>query len=841
MPRPEPLPTGRVTFLFTDIEGSTRLSQLLGERFAAVIDRHHEIMRSAFAMCGGVVISTEGDSFFAVFVDVGDALIGTVAAQRALATETWPDGVSIRVRMGLHTGDGRLGGDNYAGIDVIRASRISNAAHGGQVLLSRASANDAADSLPRGVRLQDLGEILLKDIPAPEPVLQLVIDGLESGFPPLRAERPGWLPEPLTSFLGRESELAAIARHLDEHRLVTLTGPGGTGKTRLSIEAARSLQPGFPGGTWFVPVEAIEDHRLVMPEIADRLGVSSDDGRSISSALAEHVGAKRTLLVLDNLEQVVSVGPELHELLSGATGLHVLASSREALRISGEQEYPVPVLDIELGVRLFVDRARNVRPDLRTNPEMEEDIRAIVARLDALPLAIELAAARVRMFQPDKLRQRLESGLGELGAGNQELPQRQRTIRGAVEWSYRLLDERDRRVFERLAVFRGGAELESAEAVIGATGVDQGDVLDAVASLADKSLLSIGEQPDGEPRLRMLELIRTYAAERLSEDPDVAIVERCHAEHYLGFAETMEAALRGAVPAEALPRTELDHDNLRAALDWSLRADRPAVGLRIGGAIWRFWQQRAHLVEGRERLEALIAHPAAEDDPCALARGATGLGGLAYWQSDQRDARAAYEIALDRYRRCGDRPGEAQALFDLAYPVAILGDVDAAAALTEQSLAIYTELDDRNGIALVMESSATFAIISGDYRRAREMQEPVADIARACATSAPARRVAASEGAPASCLARMASVGRRSRTSRRAPVLPPKRSFRCSGARAASWLPSLKTSRNQPACPSALKRSWPSRIRTCSFGCSSRGSACSSNKGRQSSLRCSAR
>ena len=719
------LPTGLVTFLFTDIEGSTRLSQKLGDAFAMVIDRHHAIMREAFAVCGGTVVSTEGDAFFAVFIDPPEAVRGAVTAQRALSAESWPAGVHLRVRMGLHTGTAQLGGDNYAGMDVNRAARISGAGHGGQVLLSGATAAAVDDALPGGVGLRDLGEVLLKDIERPEPVFQVDIDGLSSEFPPLRADRPGWLPDPLTTFLGRGPELTAIAAHVEGSRLVTLTGPGGSGKTRLSIEAARTSLPRFPGGAWFVPLESIRDPDLVLPEIAERLEVQEDPNKPLIDTLAEHIGDKRTLIVLDNLEQVVDAGPELGRLLAGTHGMHVLGSSREALRIVGEQEYPVPMLDEDLAVLLFVERARKVRPDLTVDGENEKAIRRIVARLDYLPLAVELAAARVRLFAPPKLLERLEARLEKLSSGNRDLPERQRTLRGAIEWSWELLDAFERSVFGRLAIFAGGAEFEAAEAIVDPDGDLDGDTLDAITSLAEKSLVRIEDGPGGEPRVRMLETIREYAVERLTEDPGAAALAERHALHFLDFAEKIEPELMGTRAPEAFARMEAEHDNIRTVIEWSEAQGRPGVGLRIGGAVWRFWQQRAHIAEGIDRLQRLYDHPAVDDDLCAKARGATGLGGLYYWRNDFETARTLYEDAVDAYRNCGDEAAIGWALFDLAYPVSILGDVERARQINRESLELFTSLGDEHGIAVANESLTTFAIMDGKYEEALALQEAV--------------------------------------------------------------------------------------------------------------------
>ena len=713
------LPTGTVTFLFTDIEGSTRLSQELGDEFATVIDRHHQVMRASIADFDGVVVSTEGDAFFAVFREATLAIGAAAQAQRGLAAEPWPKDCDVRVRMGLHTGAGHLGGDDYAGVDVNRAARISDAGHGGQVLLSEATAKLVGGALPGDLALRDLGAILLKDFEQGETVLQLDITGQPSEFPPLRAERPGWLPAPLTTFLGREAEIDQVAELVATRRLVTLTGPGGTGKTRLSIETARRLQPRFPGGAWFVPLEAIREPALVLPQIADRLGIVAVAGQSLRDTVAVALDGRRTLLVLDNLEQVIEIGPDLGSLLESTPGLSILASSREPLRIGGEQEFHVPVLDELLAVELFIERARQVRPDLDPDTDEQRELHELVQRLDRLPLAIELAAARARRFSVSVLCERVTTSLAGLDSGRRDAVDRQRTLRGAVDWSYQLLDGDERSVFDRLAIFAGGVELDMAGSVIDPDRPDD-EVLDLIESLADKSLLAIEEGVAGEPRTRTLETIHAFATERLKEDPARASLAERHALRFLELCEAIEPDLTGERTEVALARMEEEHDNVRRALDWSLD-NRPAVGLRIGGAIWRFWQQRAHLVEGQQRLQALL-EVAGDDDVCALARGCTGLAGLHYWLGDHREAKRIYTTAVESYRACGDEAALAGALYDLAYPTAIGGDLDTAIALTRESRDLFASIGDDTGVALVKEAEAVMGVMAGEYERSRELQ-----------------------------------------------------------------------------------------------------------------------
>lgn len=716
------LPTGRVTFLFTDIEGSTRLSQALGDAFADVIDRHHRILRDAITEADGIVVSTEGDAFFAVFTEPLQAVIAAAAGQRRLAEERWPQDAAVRVRMGLHTGIGRLGGDDYAGVEVNRASRVSGAGHGGQVLLSETTAASLAGELPPGLGVLDLGAIMLKDFEDALSVSQLEVAGLPTEFPPLRADRPGNLPQPLTSFLGRDTVADAV-RLVREQRLVTLTGPGGTGKTRISIEAARQLQAEFRGGAWFVRLETIRDRSLVMPEIADRLGVPAVPGRSVLEVLAATIAERPTLIVLDNLEQVVASGPDLAQLLELTPGLRLLVTSREPLRVGGEQELPVPVLGDDLAVELFIERARRVRPSFEPSAAERAELRDLVARLDHLPLAIELAAARARRLSVGALCEQVSARLVDLDSGQRNAADRQRTLRGAVAWSHELLQPEESRTFDRFAVFSGGSALGLIADVVDPDRTEQA-VLDDIESLADKSLLGIREGPDGEPRARMLETIHAFAHEQFTRDPQQALVRERHAHRFLGFCEEIEPELAGGRSDMALARMEAEHDNVRVALDWSLEHD-PAVGLRIGGAIWRFWQHRTHLEEGQRRLEALLAAAGAGTDRSALGRGSTALGGAVYWQGDYAAARRAYEEAVAHYRAAGDEAALAGGLYDLSYPVAFLGDIPRATELTDESLRIFAALGDERGVALVGEVRAVQATMRGDYETAGRLQREV--------------------------------------------------------------------------------------------------------------------
>jgi predicted ATPase/class 3 adenylate cyclase len=544
------LPTGTVTFLFTDIEGSTRLLTRLGAAYDELLARHHALMRAAISSAGGVEVGTDGDAFFLVFTSALNAARGAADAQRALAAEPWPDDGVVRVRMGLHTGEGRLAADDYVGIDVHRAARIAAAAHGGEVLVSGSTQTLLEGSLPAGTALRDLGEHRLKDLPRPERLHQLVISGLPSDFPPPRSldAVPGDLPEPLTSFVGRESEIEAISDLLVSSRMVTLTGPGGTGKTRLSIEVARRVRDRFPDGAWFVPLEAVRDPDLVLPTIARVLGVREEPNRDAGETLVDRLGARPSLLVLDNLEQVVVVGPRLRGLLESTEAVRILATSREVLRVSGEQEYQVPPLAADPAMQLFLERARLARPDFTLDERGADAVQRLCERLDRLPLSIELVAARVRLFSPEAILARLDKRLPLLSGGGRDLPDRQRTLRGAIDWSFQLLDREEQHFFAQLAVFAGPVDLEAIEQIVDPDGELGPGSIDAVQSLVEKSLLRELPSAAGEPRFGMLETIREFAAERLAEEPQSDALRERHARYYLELAERLEPELMGRDP-----------------------------------------------------------------------------------------------------------------------------------------------------------------------------------------------------------------------------------------------------------------------------------------------------
>ncbi|MBA3687335.1 MAG: tetratricopeptide repeat protein [Chloroflexi bacterium] len=733
------LPTGTLTFLFSDIEGSTRLLTALGAAFGPLLERHQALLRGAFEAAGGVEVATEGDSFFVVFRSAASAVAAAAAAERALAAEPWaPAADAVRVRMGLHTGEGTLGGDNYVGIDVHRAARIAAAAHGGQVVISESTRMLVSRSLSDDLRLRDLGEYRLKDLEQPERLTQLLVQGLPEDFPsPRTLETPSNLPPQMTTFIGREREAEEVAELARRSRLVTLSGPGGTGKTRLSLQVAAQLRAEFGGGAFFVDLSPIVDPALIPTTIAAALGLREQPNRPVLESLQAHLRDLQLLLLLDNFEQVQAGAPLVGHLLEAAPQLSILVTSREVLHLRGEQEYPVPPLglpDLAMlpplealsrydAVALFIHRARAVRPDFAVDNDNAPAVAAICARLDGLPLAIELAAARVKLFAPSAILAHLEKTLAFLTSTARDLPERQRTLRGAIDWSHDLLDTTERTLFRRLSIFVGGCAADGAQAVCDPDGALGIDMLDGLASFVDKSLLTQATGDDGEPRFGMLETIREYAAERLAASDDAEPVRRRHEDLFAGLAEQAATELLGPQQKAWVDRLDADRDNLRAALQHAADDGRIELALGLGAALWRFWQRRGQLAEGRTALEGLLGRPEAASPTQARARALAGLGGVTYWQNDMVAAGQAYAEGLAIERALEEPSGLADALYNSGFVAAIGGDHATARAMYEESLEIFTRLSDLPGVLRLREALSFLLFLQGDFAEARALQE----------------------------------------------------------------------------------------------------------------------
>jgi len=678
------LPSGTVTFLFTDVEGSTKLLHELGaEAYAAALAHHRRVVREAFRAHGGVEVDTQGDAFFVAFPTAPGALAAVEEMIAGLASGP------IRVRMGLHTGTPLLTEEGYVGADVNRAARIAAVGHGEQVLVSAATA-----SLLEADGLRDLGEHRLKDLSAPERIYQLG----EDDFPPLESLYRTNLPVPSTPFLGRENELADVAGYLsrEDVRLLTLTGPGGTGKTRLGLQAAAEASERFPDGVFWVPLAPLRDPELVLESAAQALG--AEDG------VVEHIVDKQLLLLFDNFEHVIEGAESLAALLAACPNLRLMVTSRELLALPGEQAYPVPPLEPQEGTELFLARARASDPAFVVTTSVPE----LCARLDNLPLALELAAARVRVLSPEQLLQRLSGRLDLLKAGR-GVDARQQTLRATIEWSHDLLTEDEQRLFARLAVFRGGCTLETAEAVCDAD-------VDTLQSLADKSLLRRRDD-----RFWMLETILEFAAERLTKREDEEATRDRHLDHFLALGE--RAYAEQAAASTWFPILDAEHDNLRAALDWArLRANEAET--RLASALAPYWTMRGHGREAQQRLAGALARYESRDHIRARA-----LTHLADSDGIAVDEAVSYlDEALALWRELGDVTGEAEALETLGWAYDTFGENERARLAHEQSLAVRreagaSELDGWGSLAGLCHVFVTPGEIERAEETARELYE----------------------------------------------------------------------------------------------------------------------
>ena len=675
------LPSGTVTLVFTDIEGSTKLLHELGaEAYAEALAEHRRLLREAYRSHGGVEVDTQGDAFFYAFADAREAVAGAEEGREALRPGP------IHVRVGVHTGEPHLGPEGYVGHDVHLGARIGASGHGGQVLLSDAtrSATGLADDA-----LHDLGEHRLKDITEAVAIFQL---GAER-FPPLKTISNTNLPRPASSFVGREGEVRRITTLIrdDGARLVTLTGPGGSGKTRLAIEAAAELVGDHKAGTFWVELAPIRDPGLVPDEIGKTLG--AQDG------LADHIGEREMLLVLDNLEQVIDAAPALADLVEACPNLAVLATSRERLRVRGEVEFEVEPLAEPDAVELFAARAGLAEPG--------GAVRQLCRALDEMPLAIELAAARAKVLPPPKILERLSERL-DLFTGGRDADPRQRSLRSTIEWSHDLLEPDEQRLFARLAVFPGGATLEAAESVADAA-------LDTLESLVEKSLVRRTDD-----RYWMYETIREFALERLDASGEADEIRRRHADHFLALAEQAAPHLRQE-SEEWLDRLEAEHDNIRAALDRFEATAENGRAMRLGAAVWRLWSLRGYISEGHQRIERLLGLDAGP--PPTRADLLSGAADLALDADDIAIARLRSQEALELHRAAGDRWGEAEALLLLGVSFTTEGEWPKAPPYLEESAGLFHELGDEHNALEATRILAWSHESLGDLDRARAIHE----------------------------------------------------------------------------------------------------------------------
>jgi predicted ATPase/class 3 adenylate cyclase len=743
-------PTGTVTFLFTDIEGSTRMWERSPQAMQAALARHDEILRGATEQHGGYIFKTVGDAFCCAFPTAPDALEAALDGQWLLLKERWGESIPLRVRMALHMGAAEERDGDYFGPPVNRVARLLSAGHGGQVLLSLPTQELVRDQLPVGTSLMDLGERHLKDLFRPERVFQLLATGLPSEFPPLRtleAYRNN-LPLQPTPLIGREKEVAEVCDLLgaEATRLLTLTGPGGIGKTRLALQAAADLLDEFPDGTYFVQLATLTEAELFISAVAETLGVREIGEQPLDETLKDYLHERRLLLLLDNFEQVLGAAPTVTELLTAAPGLKVLATSRAPLGLYGEHEFPVPPLtlpDLKLqpplerltqyeAVGLFVERARAVKPDFKVTNESAPAVAEICVRLDGLPLAIELAAARIKMLPPKAMLQRLSSRLKLLTGGARDLPERQRTLRATIEWSFALLNEGEQVLFGRLAVFSGGRTLEAIEAICDAEGDLPMEAFEGVSSLLDKSLLRQEEGPNGEPRFVMLETVHEFAREKLKESAEAEEINRAHAQYFLTLAEEANPELKGANQLEWLERLEAEHDNMRAALTWALKRKEVEVALRLGGALWWFWSMRGYHSEGRRWLEEALAMDG-RVSPEVRAMALAGVGELAFDQGDLDRAKEACQEGLELLEHEEGREAreaKLNLLVWLGFVAWVREEYERAKQLFEEGLALSRERSDTWWLATFLLYVAIVPHYLGDYERATELTEESMDLFR---------------------------------------------------------------------------------------------------------------
>jgi predicted ATPase/class 3 adenylate cyclase len=737
--------SGTVTFLFTDIEGSTRLWEHEPARMRGALARHDAIARSAVKTHSGIVVKMTGDGVHAAFENPLDAIGAVLQLQDALSDPAATGDVALRVRCGIHAGLVEFRDSDYFGSPVNRAARIMGAAHGGQILLSQAVVDLVHDRLPDAVSLRDLGRVRLRDLASAEHVYQIVHPQMRVDYPALRSLEltPNNLPQQATSFVGREREFAEVKKALRTTRLLTLVGTGGIGKTRLSLQVAADVIDDYPDGVWFVELAALTDPRLVPQAMASVLGVKEDAGHGVNEALTRYVKDRTLLLVLDNCEQVVHVCAELAEaLLKSGPHVTILASSREHLHINAETIYPVPALAVPNShdaialdaltryesVRLFVDRAMAARPAFRVTAQNAAAVAEICQRLDGIPLAIELAAARVRALSVQDIAARLKDRFRLLTTGERTALPRQQTLRALIDWSYDLLTLRERELFRRLAVFAGGWTLESAEVVCAGGDLDQGDVLDLLTALIEKSLVAA----DGEEaRYGLLETVREYAQERLSESGEADDVRTRHLAFHLTIAEAARPGLAGPEQAAWLMRLDLERENLLAAHAWCDKArDGGELGLKFVYGIQPYFVHRGVLELGRRVAAQALGRAGAEGRSLARCRALFAAGWLGCYARCYADAQSYLEESHAIAQEHDDKRRMASALQPLALALSGQGDLAKARGHAEKALALEQELGNKHQVVTALNALAQIYRLEANLDRAEPLYEQVVALSR---------------------------------------------------------------------------------------------------------------
>ena len=735
-------PSGTVVFLMTDIEGSTKLWVEHPQSMFHALKRHHEIIADLVRRHGGhlPVDQGEGDSTFSVFERGSEALGCAVEIQQALGSEDWGEGLALRVRMALHAGEVEIRAGAYHGAEVGRSAALRAIAHGGQVLLSQTVFDLVRDAIPADCGIRDVGEHRLKDLARAERVYQLLYAGMPHDLPPLRSvdQMPQNLTPQLTSFIGRNEEMSRVVQLLRTTRLVTLTGPGGSGKTRLAAQVGAEVLKKFPAGVWMVELAPVTDPSLVPEAIASTLDVRDVPNQDTMTSLTEFLREKQLLLILDNFEHLLEGATTLTQLLEAAPELRILVTSRAILHVRGEQDFPVPPLssptpgdenDLEVltqyeSVQLFIDRARFAKPDFTVTNENAPAVAEICQRLEGLPLAIELAAARTKILPPRALLARLSKRLDVLTSTARDLPARQRTLRGAIEWSHELLNETERRLLARFSLFAGDASLGAIDSVCGAEGED---VLDDLTSLVDKSLVLQIEGDDEEPRFVMLEIIKEYGRERLISDGEHESVAGAHSRFFMDLAERAAARLAGPEQAQWLGVLEKEHVNLQSALEWLIRSDADEAH-HLAHLLQWFWWIRGHLSVGRHWLERVLAAPA--EDPLRRSRALSSAGALVSDLGDKEAANAYFSEAAGLARENEDRLAYAWAVTGLGHIAYLDGEREKAVGLQEEALRDFNEQGDLRGRTIAMTRLGMLALRTGDFADSNRFHEEILQIRR---------------------------------------------------------------------------------------------------------------
>jgi len=729
-------PGGEVTFLFTDIEGSTKLAQNFAESLPHSLEIHHSILKGAIESNGGFVFEIIGDAFCAAFENAADAVLASQKAQLDLNSQKWKDAV-IKVRMGIHRGNAEWNGKRYMGyITLARTQRVMSAAYGGQVLISVDAFNQLSGVEDKGISFRDLGERRLKDLIQPVKIFQLISKDLPSDFPPLNTldARPNNLPVQLTSFIGRKSEIEKVKELLVNTRLITLSGPGGAGKTRLALQVAADVIDDFANGVWFVELAPLIDPLEIPQEILKELGIKEESKKSLDETLIANLREKEILIVLDNCEHLIEACAVLTErLLKSCPKLKIIATSREAMKCSGEQIHQVLSLETpnpkdELSaerlaqyesVRLFIERALIVNPKFRVNNENAPAIAGICSQLDGIPLAIELAAARIKTLSAEKIYERLNNSFSLLTGGKRTALPRQQTLRALIDWSYDLLTDNEKILWRRLSVFNDGWTLESAEEICPDIKINPEEVFDLLGALVEKSILIFDEE---NQRYGILQTLKRYGEEKLKESDDEKIMFSHHLFHYMELAETAEVSLEGPDAQTWLDRLEKENGNLESAIEWAVKNGEHEQAFRLTGSLGIFWDIRGYFSVGMRLFDNVLDSPGEVSKP-VKAKTLSRAAAIALNLGDYRKALKLYEDSFSLYHELNDKAGIASSLRNMGIVSYEQGDYEKARKLLEEHLSLCTAGSDKKSTARTLNYLGNITYDQGDYLQARKYHE----------------------------------------------------------------------------------------------------------------------